>query len=91
MPRNSDLRDDFNVYQFEVSITLRRRTSEYNSDTIATVQINRQVPLNNDVEAKHTLEAIVTEELQRTLGVAEARIDFDNRVKRLTTGDVIDA
>lgn len=91
MPRNSDTERDFNIYEFDISLTLRRKVDRYSSDTLATVRVERTVPLATDPEAKHHFQGLVMEEMDRVLGVTQARIDFENRVKALTGGDVIDA
>lgn len=86
-----NLSNEFNVYEFDISLTLRRKIDRYSSDELAKVRIERTVPLENDTEAKNTMRELVLEEMTRVIGVTEARIDFENRVKALTAGDVIDA
>ena len=86
-----NLSNEFNVYEFDISLTLRRKIDRYSNDELAKVRIERTVPLENDVEAKNTMRELVLEEMARVIGVTEARIDFENRVKALTAGDVIDA
>lgn len=82
--------DLYQIYSFDVEITLRRKEGRYDSTNLVHFDIKQEMPLRDDVDARRTLRDVVDEALDKAEDIVTARIDFDNTVRQIESGDVID-
>lgn len=80
----------FNEYEFDVRINLRRKVDRYSSDVLVAFTQTHEAPFSNDDAARIELARVVNEALGRADQIVETRIDFEDTVKRLTSGDTIE-
>lgn len=81
----------FNIYSFEVSVSLLRRTGQYDSSRLVKFNIEQELPARDDQDAREKLVDLVSEALDRSYGIITARIDLEDTVKRLASGgDFVD-
>lgn len=82
----------FEIYQFEISITLHRKDGAYNSTNLVKFSTEQEKPLTNDDAARNELVNMVNEACNTSRAIVDERILFENRTKALTRGgETIDA
>ena len=88
------MNDEYGIYEFDISITLRRMTDRYNSTNLVRFESKQELPATDDLAARTKLSDLVNEALVKSDAIVGQRISFDNTVKAIGAGnqhDDIDA
>ena len=82
---------EFEIYEFEIAITLRRKTDRYSSTNLVKFSTDQEKPLRDDDSARVELVNMVREASGAANEIVATRIDFEDTVRRLEAGDTVDA
>ena len=80
------MNDEYGIYEFDISITLRRMTDRYNSTNLVRFEAKQELPAVDDDAARTKLTHLVNEALVKSDAIVGERIAFDNTVKAIGAG-----
>ena len=82
----------FTEYEFEIRITAKRKNNGYYGDTLCSISVDESVPLPGTVinPVERELDDKVQEALRKCLVILRARGDYEQTVRLLESGDVIE-